>query len=74
MEVLNLDVLEKRAAAGTYDIPALVALRLISGNRPVKLLGRGELKKKISVSVNAASKSAKAAVAKAGGTVTIVKA
>lgn len=74
MEVLNLDVLEAKVPAGSYDIPALVALRVLSGNRPVKLLGRGELKKKLSLTVNAASKSAKAAVEKAGGTVTIVKA
>jgi large subunit ribosomal protein L15 len=74
MEVLNLDVLEAKVPAGTYDIPALVSLRVVSGTQPVKLLGRGELKKKISVTVNAASKSAKAAIEKAGGSVTIVKA
>lgn len=74
MEILNVDLLESKVPAGSYDIPALVKLRVISGSRPVKLLGRGELKKKISVTVNSASKSAKAAVEKAGGSVTIVKA
>ena len=74
MEVLNLDSLEAKVPAGSYDLAALVSHRLIGGNRPVKLLGRGTLTKKISVTVNAASKSAKAAIEKAGGSVTIVHA
>lgn len=38
----------------------------------VKLLGRGELTKSVTLHVNAASETAKAAIEKAGGTVTIV--
>ena len=72
MEPLNLDILEKRLQAGTYDLAALKAHRVISGRGPVKLLGRGTVTKKISITVNAASKSAKAAIEKAGGSVTIV--
>jgi large subunit ribosomal protein L15 len=45
---------------------------MVSGRSPVKLLGRGALTKKLALTVNAASKSAKAAVEKAGGSVTIV--
>jgi large subunit ribosomal protein L15 len=45
-EPLNLDVLEAKVPAGSYDIPALAKLRVISGKRSVKLLGRGEVKKK----------------------------
>jgi large subunit ribosomal protein L15 len=74
MEVLNLDSLEAKVPAGVYDLSDLVSHRLISGNRPVKLLGRGALTKKISVTVNAASKSAVEAVKKSGGSVTIVHA
>lgn len=74
MEVLNLDSLEAKVPAGSYDLADLVSHRLISGSRPVKLLGRGALTKKISVTVNAASKSAKASIEKAGGSVTIVHA
>ncbi len=74
MEALNLDILEKKLEAGTYDVPALVAKRIITGNRSVKLLGRGEVKKKFVLTVNAASKSSRAAIEKAGGSVTIVKA
>jgi len=74
MEPLNLDILEKRLKAGAYDLAALKSLRIISGRGPVKLLGRGTITKKLSLTVNAASKSAKAAVEKAGGSVTIVNA
>ena len=72
-EPLNLDVLEKRVPAGTYDIPALAKLRIVSGKRSVKLLGRGEVKKKFVLTVTKTSKSAKAAIEKAGGTVTLAK-
>jgi large subunit ribosomal protein L15 len=73
MEPLNLDVLEKKLDAGAYDVAALAGKRIVSGKRSVKLLGRGEVKKKFALTVHAASKSAKAAVEKAGGSVTIVK-
>ncbi len=73
MEVINLDLLEKKVPAGSYDVAALAALRLLSGKRPVKLLGRGTVTKKFALTVDAASKSAKAAIVKAGGSVTIVK-
>ncbi len=74
MEPLNLDILEKRLEAGTYDVAKLKSLRIVSGRSPVKLLGRGTITKKLSLTVNAASKSAKEAVEKAGGSVTIVHA
>jgi len=40
--------------------------------RPVKILGKGELKKKLKVSAHAFSNSAKAAIEKAGGTVEVI--
>ncbi len=73
MEPLNLDVLEKRAPAGTYDISSLAKIRLVSGKRSVKLLGRGEVTKKFALTVHASSEAAKAAIEKAGGSVTIAK-
>ncbi len=74
MEPLNLDTLEARVPAGTYDVAALVKLRIVSGRRPIKLLGRGKVTKKFSLTLDAASKTAKEAVVKAGGSVTITKA
>jgi len=40
-------------------------------NKPVKLLARGEVKKKFDITVHAASKSAIKMIEDAGGTVTI---
>jgi large subunit ribosomal protein L15 len=73
-EILNLDVLEKRLQAGSYDAATLRQARIIDGSRPIKVLGRGAVTKKFALSVHAISDSAKQAIEKAGGSVTIVKA
>ncbi len=72
-EVVNLGTLEAKLEAGTYGPAELKSARLVSGKSPVKLLGKGDLSKKFALTVHAASKSAKAAVAKAGGSVTLNK-
>lgn len=72
-EVLNVGDLEKKLAAGAYDVMALRQKRLIRTNLPVKILSRGEVKKKFELSVHAVSDTAKAAIEKAGGKVTILK-
>lgn len=71
-EPLNLSALE-RLEAGSYDADTLRAKRVLSTKKPIKLLGRGAVTKAYQLTVHAASKSAKEAVAKAGGSVTIVK-
>jgi large subunit ribosomal protein L15 len=71
-EVLNLDVLEK-LPAGTYDAQALRVAKVLKTSRPVKLLGRGKITKKFALTVQAASKSAKELLEKAGGSLTIVR-
>ncbi|MDE2491118.1 MAG: 50S ribosomal protein L15 [Elusimicrobia bacterium] len=48
--------------------------RLIKGRRPVKVLGDGELSRKLTVSAHAFSSSAKAKIEKAGGKAEVVKA
>lgn len=68
-EVLNLDILETRLEPGTYTVDALRAAKLLTKNLPVKILGKGTLKKKFVLTVDACSKSAKAAIEKAGGSV-----
>ncbi len=72
-EPLNLDVLEARLDAGTYGPAELRAKRILRTGGPVKLLSRGTVTKKFSLSVHAASAKAKEAVEKAGGTVTLLK-
>lgn len=72
-EIINVETLEKRLDAGSYDVAALAAARIVHGKKPVKLLARGDITKKFDLTVHAASKSARDAVSKAGGTVTITK-
>lgn len=72
-EVINLEVLEALLPAGFYDAAALRKHRLRSTNQPVKILGRGEVTKKFDLTVQAVSKSAREALTKAGGSVTIVQ-
>ena len=70
-EAINLDVLEEKLSAGSYDFDALKEAGLISGKLPVKILGRGKVTKKFKLTVDGASKSAKDAIEKAGGSVTV---
>jgi large subunit ribosomal protein L15 len=70
-QVVNLDALEARFAAGqNVDAAALKQAGLIgSTTAPVKVLGTGKLSKQLVLAVDAISGSAKEAVEKAGGTV-----
>jgi large subunit ribosomal protein L15 len=68
---VNLDILQglvdnKKVKAITQEV--LIANGLVSKNDLVKILGRGELKAKLEVTVHAFSKTAKAAIEAAGGT------
>lgn len=71
-EVINLATLEKTLDAGTYTLEDLLAKRLVRKGKLVKLLGLGTLTKKFDLQVHAASKTAKAAVTKAGGSLTVI--
>ncbi len=71
---VNLAALEAKFAAGDTITPAVLAkaglVRARGGKAPkVKILGTGELTKKLSLSGVAASASAKAAIEKAGGSI-----
>lgn len=68
---MNIDTLEKTLEAGTYDAAMLRGRGILTTKHPVKLLGRGTVSKKFELTVDAVSKSAMEAVAKAGGKVTI---
>lgn len=69
-EVLNIATLEAQLEAGTYTVESLKAARLLATKKPVKLLANGTVSKKFDLTVHAASKAAKEAIVKAGGTVT----
>ncbi len=72
-EILNLDILEKKLPAGSYDISALRRAMVARTQRPLKVLAGTSLTKKFALTVNAASKGAKDAIVKAGGSLKIVK-
>ena len=76
---VNLDRIQQAIDAkkldisGTVDAQALIKAGVLRRAKDgVRLLGMGELKAKVAFSVSGASKSAVAAVEKAGGSVTIL--
>jgi large subunit ribosomal protein L15 len=71
-EVVNVADLEETLSAGKYDVESLKEHKLVSTGKRVKLLARGEVKKKFDLTVHAASKSATEAIEKAGGKVTVL--
>jgi large subunit ribosomal protein L15 len=74
MSAINLDQLEKHFEAGDDVTPEVLLTRRLVVEAPggVKVLGRGELTKKLTVRVNALSASAREKIESAGGTVEIV--
>jgi large subunit ribosomal protein L15 len=71
-QIVNLGEIEKRfEVSETVDPAALLKKRLIKGSAPVKVLGNGNLSKKLSFKVEAVSASAKEKIEKAGGDITL---
>ena len=68
---VNLDKLQEYVDAGrikdTVDMAVLVENRLARQNDLVKILGRGELKAKLNITVHKFTATAKAAIEAAGG-------
>jgi large subunit ribosomal protein L15 len=72
-QIVNLGEIEKRYADGeTVDIASLTAKGLVKDADPVKILGTGELARKLSFKVAAVSASAKEKIEKAGGFVELM--
>lgn len=73
-EAVNIADLDKKFDAGaTVDLDALRAARLVRTNKPVKILGNGEISKALVVKANAFSKSAEEKIAAAGGSTEVIK-
>jgi large subunit ribosomal protein L15 len=74
-QVVSLESLERvfknKTEIGLED---LRVHRLVKGRKPIKILGDGDLKRKLTVSAHAFSTSAKAKIEKAGGKAEVVKA
>lgn len=70
---VNLDTLQRLVDEGkikdTVDVNTLIENGLVGKNEPVKILGRGELKAKLKISVHKFTASAKEAIEAAGGEV-----
>ncbi|MCK4561958.1 MAG: 50S ribosomal protein L15 [Flavobacteriaceae bacterium] len=68
---INLDKLQQLVEDGkikdTVDMTVLIENRLARKNDLIKILGRGELKAKLNITVHKFTASAKAAIEKAGG-------
>ena len=70
-QAINLDTIEE-SGLDEISVDSLRANGLVGKNKFVKVLGRGELSRKVTVKVHAVSKSAESAITGAGGTVEIV--
>lgn len=70
-QAINLDIIEA-SALDNVTPEALHGKGLAHKGALVKVLGRGELKRKVSVSAHAFSKSAESAITAAGGSVTVL--
>lgn len=73
---INLDTLQKLADDNkvTEITPAFLQEKSITGKKDlIKILGRGELSAKLTVSAHAFSKSAKEAIEAKGGSATIIE-
>ena len=76
-QIVNLNALQRVANENkiekTLNVEELKKFGLItSTKRPVKILGKGELKAKINLEVNAVSQSAKEKIESAGGSIKLI--
>jgi large subunit ribosomal protein L15 len=72
---INLDRLQDfidKTKAKEVTTSSLIEANVIKKTEIVKILGRGELTSKVDVKVNAFTKTAKAAIEKAGGTAEVI--
>ena len=74
-KAVNLDILEglaEKIKSGSLSLQTLIENGIVGKNDQGKVLGRGELKAKVSVEAHAFSASATQAIEKIGGTATTV--
>ncbi len=70
---INVDVLERFENGTIVTVETLIESGIVKNPRDgVKILGNGELTKKLTVQVNACSEGAKAKIEAAGGNVEVV--
>jgi len=70
--IVNVSKLSRFADGAKVDAEALLDAGLVRGGEQIKILGTGRLKRKLTVEAHAFSASAREAIEKAGGTVTVI--
>ena len=70
--VVNISKLSRFADGAKVDAEAMLEARLIRAGQPIKVLGAGGLKRKLTVEAHAFSASAREAIEKAGGTASVI--
>ncbi len=71
-DIVNLNQLNKFEEGEEVTVEKMKERRLISGNYPVKILGKGDLEKKLIVFANKFSKSAEEKIKQKGGEVRLI--
>lgn len=72
LNLARLQEISDKYKLDTIDLEVLVAKGIVKKTDKVKILGRGELNSKLSVSAHAFSDAAKAAIEQSGGSVNLV--
>ena len=70
--VVNVSKLSRFADGAKVDAEALAEAGLVKGGTEIKILGAGRIKRRLTVETHAISNSAREAIEKAGGTVTVL--
>ena len=70
--LVNISKLSRFADGSKVGAEALLEAGLIDGDAPIKILGAGRMKRRLTVEADAFSNSARDAIEKAGGTATVV--
>ena len=71
-DLVNIQKLSVFDDGQTVSIDDLISKGMVSGKNGVKLLGKGDIEKKLTVQVNAVSKLAQEKIEKSGGKVEII--
>jgi large subunit ribosomal protein L15 len=70
--LVNISKLSRFADGSKVGAEALLEAGLIDGSAPIKILGAGRMKRRLMVEADAFSNSAREAIEKAGGAVTVL--
>jgi large subunit ribosomal protein L15 len=70
--VVNVEALNRFEPGSVVDLAALLDSGLVRGDRPIKVLGNGELNRALTVKAHKFSETAKAKIEAAGGAIEVL--